>query len=101
SRLQYADADKAMDAMMKTPALIFDMRGYPNGTAWKIAPRLTSKKNVIGAQFRRPMLEAINLGTSDYSAGANFMFEQPLPPSTGEAYRGKVVIVINAEAISQ
>lgn len=101
ARLQYADADKAMDAMMKTPALIFDMRGYPNGTGWKIAPRLTSKKNVIGAQFRRPMLEAINLGTSDYSAGANFMFEQPLPPSTGEAYKGKVVIVINAEAISQ
>ena len=33
-----------MDVVMQTPALIFDMRGYPNGTAWAIAPRLTSKK---------------------------------------------------------
>src|SRR6185503_8514535 len=101
ARLPYADADKAMDAMMKTRAIIFDMRGYPNGTAWKIGPRLTAKKKVIGAQFRRPILEGISLGSSDYSAGTNYMFEQPLPPSTGEAYSGKVVMLINETAISQ
>ena len=77
------------------------MRGYPNGTAWKIGPRLTAKKKVIGAQFRRPILEGISLGSSDYSAGTNYMFEQPLPPSTGEAYSGKVVMLINETAISQ
>jgi C-terminal processing protease CtpA/Prc len=87
--------------LLKTPALIFDMRGYPKGTAWKIAPRLTTKKNVIGAQFRRPILEAINLGSSDYSVRTSFFFEQPLPPSAGEVYRGKVVMLINEEAISQ
>ena len=101
ARLPFADADKAMDALIKTPAIIFDMRGYPNGTAWKIGPRLTTKKKVIGAQFRRPFLQAITLGSSDYSAGTDYMFEQPLPPSTGESYSGKVVMLINETAISQ
>jgi C-terminal processing protease CtpA/Prc len=101
ARLQFADADKALDALLKTPAIIFDMRGYPNGTAWKIAPRLTTKKNVIGAQFRRPLLEAITLGATDYSAGSSYMFEQPLPLSSGKVYKGKVVMLINEEAISQ
>ena len=42
ARLTPADVDKAFQAVAKTPGLIFDMRGYPNGTAWAIAPYLAS-----------------------------------------------------------
>ena len=42
ARLPNAEAHKALDAVLKTPAIVFDMRGYPNGTAWPLAPRLTS-----------------------------------------------------------
>src|SRR5215813_6047706 len=62
ARLPLADAQKAMDAVLNTPALIFDMRGYPNGTAWAIAPRLSEKKNITAARFRRPLQIATNLG---------------------------------------
>lgn len=101
ARLQNADADKALDAVMKTPALIFDMRGYPNGTAWSIAPRLTKKRNVTAALFRRPLLEATSLASSDYAGATDFAFEQQLPPPRGETYTGRVVMLINESAISQ
>lgn len=101
ARLEHADADKAMDAVMKTPALIFDMRGYPNGTGWTIATRLTTKRNVTAALFRRPMLEATSFSNSDYAGGSDFSFGQELPPPRGEAYTGKVVMLINEDAISQ
>lgn len=40
-RLPLAEAHKALDALMNRPAIIFDMRGYPNGTAWELhCPRV-------------------------------------------------------------
>ena len=57
ARLQAGEVDKMFDTIKNTPAVIFDMRGYPNGTAWSIAPRLTEKKNVVAALFSRPLLK--------------------------------------------
>jgi C-terminal processing protease CtpA/Prc len=102
-RLQLADAQKALDAMMNTPAIIFDMRGYPNGTAWALAPRLTERKNVTAALFRRPFQSAANFVEEDFAGGAvpDFSFGQKLPPAAGAIYKGRVVMLINHEAISQ
>ena len=99
-RLPQADSDKAMDALQHTPAIIFDMRGYPNGTAWTISPRLTAKRNVPAAQFRRPLISARALSDSDLDA-EYFGFTQPLPPPREPAYKGRVVMLINESAISQ
>jgi C-terminal processing protease CtpA/Prc len=91
-----------MDAVINTPATIFDMRGYPNGTAWAIAPRLTEKKNVTAALFRRPLQIATNFNDEDLGDGApDYAFEQKLPPAGGAIYKGKVVMLINEYAISQ
>jgi C-terminal processing protease CtpA/Prc len=102
ARLPLADAQKALDAMMRTPATIFDMRGYPNGTAWELAPRLTEKKNVTVALFQRPYQSADNL-TEQYFAGGgpSFSFAQTLPSAKGAIYKGKVVMLIDHQAISQ
>jgi C-terminal processing protease CtpA/Prc len=102
-RLLLADAQKALDAMMNTPAIIFDMRGYPNGTAWALAPRLTEKKDVVAALFRRPYQSAANFAAEGFAGGAvpDFSFGQQLPPAAGPIYKGKVVMLINHEAISQ
>ena len=89
------------EAIKNTPATIFDMRGYPNGTAWAIAPRLTEKKSVVGALFSRPIWEATNLDDSDYANGTNYTFAQTRPERKGDVYRGKVVMLINEDAISQ
>jgi len=102
ARSPLADAQKAMDAVMKAPGLIFDMRGYPNGTAWEIGPRLSEKKNFTVAQFRRPFQAATALDDEDLEGSApDYSFEQKMPPAKGAIYKGKVVVLINEDAISQ
>jgi C-terminal processing protease CtpA/Prc len=101
-RLPAVDAQQAMDAVMSTRAVIFDMRGYPNGTAWEIAPRLTEKTNVTAALFRRPFQSAAILSEEGFEgATPDLSFEQKLPPAQGAIYKGKVVMLINENAISQ
>lgn len=102
ARLPLAEANKAMDAMMNTPGLIFDMRGYPKGTAWTIAPRLTEQKNVTAALFRRPFLDATDWQNDDFGGPPpDYAFTQTLPPAQGAIYKGKVVMLINEDALSQ
>lgn len=100
-RLEVGEVDKMFETLKNTPAIIFDMRGYPRGTAWSIAPRLTEKKNVAAAQFTRPFLTATSLTDADTSNGANYAFTQYLPERRGDAYKGKVVMLIDENAISQ
>lgn len=100
ARLTVAEVDKMFETIKNTPAAIFDMRGYPNGTAWAIAPRLTTKKSPIGALFSRPILEATSLSDGE-STAFNYAFAQKLPAAKGDIYTGKVVMLINEDAISQ
>lgn len=100
-RLQAGEVDKMFETIKGTPAVIFDMRGYPNGTAWSIAPRLTTKGNVVAALFYRPILEATSLTNSELAESASYTFSQRLPDTDGELYKGKVVVLINEDAISQ
>jgi C-terminal processing protease CtpA/Prc len=100
-RLVVGDVNKMFDTIKNTPAVIFDMRGYPNGTAWAIAPRLTDKGNVVAALFSRPILEATSLGNSELAEPANYSFSQKMPDPDGDVYKGKVVVLINEDAISQ
>jgi C-terminal processing protease CtpA/Prc len=104
-RLPYAEADAALDAVMGAPALIFDMRGYPKGTAWTIAPRLVKTpplRPVIGALFKPPFRDAATLPADPMAPFfGQFTFEQTLSETTKARYQGKVVILIDAWAISQ
>src|SRR5215204_1664662 len=100
-RLQVGEVDKMFDTIKGTRGVILDMRGYPNGTAWSVAPRLTDKENVVAALFSRPMLEATNLTNSELADVASYTFSQKIPDSQGEVYKGKVVVLINEDAISQ
>ena len=100
ARLQVAGVDDMFKSIMPTKGVIFDMRGYPNGTAWQIAPRLTDKNNVAAALFSRPIVSARNLTDPDIG-NAQFTFRQPLPTRNGDVYRGKVVMLIDENAISQ
>jgi len=100
-RLQVGEIDKMFETIKNTSAVILDMRGYPNGTAWSIAPRLTDKGNVVAALFSRPLLEATSLTDSELAGTPNYSFSQRLPDGPGDIYRGKVVVLINEDAISQ
>lgn len=101
ARLLPIDAQKAMDTVLKTAAVVFDMRGYPNGTAWAIAPRLTDKTDVPAALFRRRLQVATNFDQELGGGAPDYAFTQTLPDAEGAIYKGKVVMLINEFAISQ
>ena len=95
ARLTPAQVDEAFIKVKDTPGLIFDMRGYPNGTAWAIAPHLTHKR-VPAARFQRPEPH-----TPDEDVSTTLQFVQYAEGGKGDIYKGKVVVLINEDAISQ
>lgn len=101
ARLQAGEVDKMFETIKETPAVIFDMRGYPNGTAWPIAPRLSEKRMPVAALFSRPLLEATALSDSELAESPNYTFAQRIPERRGDVYKGQVVVLINEDAISQ
>lgn len=100
-RLPVSDVDKMFEMFRETKAILFDMRGYPLGTAWAIAPRLTERQAVPAAKFRRPMVLATDAGgdLSDFNAYTEFT--QTIPPTNKARYKGKTVMLIDERTISQ
>jgi C-terminal processing protease CtpA/Prc len=86
--------DAMFEAFEGTKAIIFDLRGYPQWTAWSIAPRLSARSGPAAAVFRRNLVTGKN--PTDV-----YQFTQPLPTTTKSKYTGKVVTLINQRAISR
>ncbi len=106
----YADLDRLLpdqvDAMFdkfrNTKAIVFDMRGYPHGTAWSIAPRLTQEQDVAAAIFTGPLLLTPDLPNRDLlTSTASYFFVQKLPTTDEWKYKGKTVMLIDERTISQ
>jgi len=99
TRLSVPEVDAMFEKLKGTRALIFDMRGYPQGTAWSIAPRINTNHAEVGAQFRRAQISAL----SGEEGSSGFYFSQPLPalPPGAELYKGPTVMLIDEQAISQ
>ncbi len=93
ARLTPADVETAFRAVAKTPGLIFDMRGYPNGTAWALAPFLASHP-AVAARFAVPAPQS----PDDTSVSAS---EYQIVPNPASHYGGKVAVLIDETAISQ
>jgi C-terminal processing protease CtpA/Prc len=95
ARLTVQEVDAAFEAIKNTPGVIFDIRGYPKGTAWAIAPRLTDKA-VVTSLFERNEPHS-----PDPTFATRLRFNQMTWPSGKWRYTGKVVALINEDAISQ
>ncbi len=97
-RLTPAQVPAMFDQFKDTDAIIFDMRGYPNGTAWTIAPYLAEEPQAGAALFDRPMI----LGPGR-SGRQQYTFTQriPAPGPHVTRYEGKTVMLIDERTISQ
>lgn len=101
-RLPVTRVDEMFDMFKDCSAIIFDDRGYPQGTAWQIAPRLTNKRDVVAAIFRR-----LDPDSPDFPIGdevdslAETTFGQRLPRTDKPRYPGKTVLLIDERTISQ
>jgi C-terminal processing protease CtpA/Prc len=91
TRLHHEQVDEALASVWDSPGIIFDVRGYPHGTAWPISARLTSRP-VLAARFRRPEVSP---------DGGYHAFDQWTPTPIGPGYEGRVVVLIDERAISQ
>ena len=101
-RLPASQVDEMFEKFKDCPAIIFDDRGYPHGTAWLIGPRLTEKTNVPAAMFKRrdPMSPDLPNGEISSSQEGN-TFLQRLPQTDKWRYHGKTVMLIDERTISQ
>jgi C-terminal processing protease CtpA/Prc len=101
-RLSVAQVDEMFDKFRDCPAIIFDGRGYPRGTAWSIAPRLTNRNDVVAARFRLPVPMSIKLPDGET---AEFQmvktFAQRLPRTEEWRYHGTTVMLIDERTWSQ
>jgi C-terminal processing protease CtpA/Prc len=99
TRLTVPEVEAAFEKVKDTRALVFDMRGYPNGTAWSIAPRINKNNARVGAQFRRSQVSAFSAEEGE----SGFYFSQPLPelPPDTPKYTRPTVMLIDDRAISQ
>lgn len=97
TRLTPAELDAAFEAVKNTPALILDMRGYPRGVFFALGQRL-ARKTATAALFERAEVSGADF--SDDGAGSRRKFSQVIQPGE-KPYTGKVVMLINEDAISQ
>jgi hypothetical protein len=98
TRLPFDGVDAMFEKLSGTRALVLDMRGYPNGTAFSIGPRLDVRHAACGAQFRRREVSAINAFALD---NGSFWFCQKLGKSRRPLYAGRTVMLIDERAVSQ
>lgn len=96
TRLTGKQVDGMFEQLKGTRAIIFDGRGYPNGTGWQIAPRLGDGRASVAAQFRQPEVSA-----ADDQAGSGTYFSQRLPVTAGFRYGAPTVMLIDERTVSQ
>jgi C-terminal processing protease CtpA/Prc len=101
-RLPASQVDEMFEKFKDCPAIIFDDRGYPQGTAWQIAPRLTDKSDVVAALFKRRDPMAPNLPNGELvNPQVMETFFQRIPHTDKWRYHGRTVMLIDERTISQ
>jgi C-terminal processing protease CtpA/Prc len=99
-RLTLGDVDVMLEHFKDTQAIIFDLRGYPQGTVWPLAARLNVNGAKYGAVYQRKLLSGGpgTDGIEEMDSTLNFF--QAIPASDKWKYKGKTVTLIDERAIS-
>jgi C-terminal processing protease CtpA/Prc len=102
-RLPVSMVDSMFNTFKNTKAIIFDMRGYPQGTAWEIAPRLTEKNYVEAALFTRVMATKplVVSQLDEVKPNTVYSYVQTLPTTVKWRYKGKTIMLMDEETQSQ
>ena len=95
-RMPADQVDSMFERLRNTRAIVFDMRGYPFGTAWPIAPRLTRTDMPAAARFTRA-----NPMSPDTTERDQLGFTQTLDRTDKWRYLRPTVMLIDERTISQ
>jgi C-terminal processing protease CtpA/Prc len=96
-RLERADVDPMFEKLRATRAIIFDMRGYPNLTAWSIASRLATKAPAPLATYFVP---SVSWETIRGRPESSYSVEPPTRDGRWK-YTGRTVMLIDERTVSQ
>lgn len=100
NRLTIEEIDGMFERLKGTRGIVFDMRGYPNGTGWDLAARLNVRNARFGALFSRRLVTGIG-GDDERASQASVSFSQPFQEAEGPKYTGKTVLLIDERTVSQ
>ena len=95
-RLTIPMVDEMFERLAGTRAIIFDMRGYPNGTVWAIAPRLSAAGGRV-ALLETPLVGHDAVGPS---VEAFYQTIDPAPPGV-RRFTGRTVMLLDERTVSQ
>jgi C-terminal processing protease CtpA/Prc len=97
TRLTIPEVEGMFERLKGTRAIILDMRGYPNGTAWPITPHLNTRGATAGPLIRGRLVSGLDQGEPrtvlEY---AQRLTEAPVP-----RYTGRTVMLIDERTVSQ
>ncbi len=96
TRLTIPEVEGTFERLKGTRAIVLDMRGYPNGTAWPITPYLNTRGVTAGPLIRCRLLSGLDQGE-----GASLEFTQPLTEAPVPRYTGRTVMLIDERTVSQ
>ena len=98
-KLEPSQVDALLEKVMNCPQLILDMRGYPKGVAWLLAPRLNVKRAERAAMFSPVVVSGMD---ADDAKSFTATFIQNLPKVEGKpVYPGKVIFLVSEVTQSQ
>jgi C-terminal processing protease CtpA/Prc len=102
-RLEPSGIDAAFARIKATRAVVFDDRGYPLGTAWQIAPRLSRQTKFKAALFDQLIISnpQVEIGDGELPALSFRNFYQMLGAGTGAKYLKPVVVLVDERTLSQ
>ncbi len=102
TRLTVGQVSELFESFRDTRALILDLRGYPQGTAGAIAGRLLAEDHTAAARFEKPVLLGPRLDPEGQRESyISEVFFQSIRKSGLSAFPGKLVVLINENAVSQ
>ncbi|MGC1380448.1 MAG: S41 family peptidase [Candidatus Baltobacteraceae bacterium] len=102
-RLEPSGVDPMFATLKNTRAIVFDDRGYPLGTGWAIAPRLSERKRFKGALFDQLVISNAEVENAEGALPAPSFsnFYQILDAVSGARYLKPVVVLVDERTISQ
>ncbi|MFY1828340.1 S41 family peptidase [Myxococcus fulvus] len=95
SQLEPGEVPEVMRKVQATRAVVFDLRGYPRGTAGLLAPYLNVKRAKTWSRFEVPVVAGSTL------VNGRMALMQELPTAEVPVYRGRTVALIDERAVSQ
>jgi C-terminal processing protease CtpA/Prc len=99
-RLPTAQVDAMLEAFKGTRSMILDLRNFPLGSAWALAPRLNVKGARYGTLYYRPVLDGfLEVDHAHPEDNGRIAFYQILEKTDKWKYQGRTVTLIDERNI--